>query len=261
MKILLRKFDGKEYVWEDAEYKKDRFYVGGTPVYETGIVSIIDDERDQYVKCSNCGKIFKKDSPEIEKHKNKYKDINTCFSCIYKRHYNNVILNTNYECISDGVFKYTKEEKVDVVCNSQYRYNGQPCIGTEEAQNQCIHKKCADATYDAFTDFFIENPGAFDDIITIDKIITAGYRDVIDGAIETHYLMRGKNKIYAVVNSMSIVDHFRIEYYSDCWDIVYSKKLNKLFSIGYTNYTEWEPSRVPASTREYIKNKIAQLYN
>ena len=75
------------------------------------------------------------------------------------------------------------------------------------------------------------------------------------------YRLKGRNNIFACVNKTSIVERFIISYRYDSWDIVYSKQLDKLFSMNGNKYVEWNPIDVNDATKDYIKNKIAALYN
>lgn len=262
MKVLLRNFNGDGYVWKDATFENNYFVVDGDHIYESNVVSVMDDNRGNYVRCSACGKVFEKDSPEIEEHKNRYKDVNTCFNCRNMRSYDVDELSRTYELLDDGMYKVTMENKSRLYCGYRHYYD-YPDIGTVEAQNGCRYKACGDATYNEFEDIFTRNPGIFDDIITVDKIIKAGYKSITSAGVGCtgYYWLKGRNKIAAHVNSLSIVDYFEIEYYSCMYRVVYSKKLNKLFALGGANYSEWNPSCVSDSAKEYIRNKIAKLYN
>lgn len=255
MKVLLRQcYSGAEYVWKEAEYKDGYFYVDGEHYYESNIVSITDDDRGDKVKCSACKKIFTKDSPEIEVHKNRYKDINTCFKCGNLYAYASGNETVRYE-IDGDVYKKVRELPCTLYCSKAWPRGP---IGSERAQNNCYAKPCADAQMVEISDIFTQNPGIFDDITTVDKLLEVGYREKMNDNI---YRLHGRNKIEVYVNNIGIVDHFIVTYYGNSWCLVYSKKLDKLFITDHYKYAEWNPGLVSESTNRHIKNRIAALYN
>lgn len=254
MKVLVRNHNGQEYVWKEATYKNSLYIVKGYSYGVAEIVSVMDDDRGNLVKCSACGEYFTKDSPEIEKHKNRYKDINTCFKCdvLYCRPTGDN--KTTYEQMDDESYNRVVKTPCNLSCDhGWYTYP----IGSPEAQEGCKHKPCATATMLEIEDIFTKHPGIFDDLATVDKVVEIGYKSV-DG---NNYKLNGRNNIVAHVNSVGIVDHFTFHYGSDWFNLVYSKKLDKLFNLGYYNYEEWNPDWLSESTKTYVKNKIAELYN
>ena len=262
MKILLRTYNGKEYVWKDAGYKKGILTIDeGVIISPNNIVSVIDDDRKQYVKCSACGKILAKDSPEVEEHKNRYKDTRTCMKCSSVRAQDVEVPLPHYESIGDNKYRKTIENIVRLKCSRTW-YNA-PDIGTEAAHEICRYKACANATYEEITDIFREHPGVFDDIITIDKLLCVGYKSASEPITRgnlTGYRLNGRNKIYAMVNKSGIVDRFFIQYGRSAQEVFYSKKLDKLFVFDRETYVEWNPA-LSDSVKAYMKNKIAELYN
>ena len=81
MKILLRMYDDAEYVWKTAKYRNGHFYVNGNLCGESNIVSVINDNRKKYIQCSSCGKIFRKNDPKFEIHKQNAENPSTCLDC------------------------------------------------------------------------------------------------------------------------------------------------------------------------------------
>jgi hypothetical protein len=113
----------------------------------------------------------------------------------------------------------------------------------------------------AIEDIFTKNPGIFDDIITSDKIINAGYKTRLQwNGTYTAYQLNGRNQIYALVNNLNIVDSFIIRYHNYEWRVFYSKMKNELYYDRRGVYGVWNPSEVSDSTVRYIKNKISELY-
>lgn len=259
MKILVRKLGDKVYEWLDAKYTKNYFVVDGKDVSEVDIVSVMDDDRTEYVKCSCCGELLKKGSAEIEAHQNKYKDCKACFDCKYLRDKPVKNIDIKYELQEDGTYLAKKNLVVSLRCGASYWSD--PIIHTDEARECCAFRGCTNADLVEVEDIFTEKPCIFDDIITIDKIVEVGYKTATNGHEETFYRLKGRNEIYAVVNKMNVVDHFAIEYRGNSWNVYYSKKYDEFYYCGRNGkYTRYNFSSMPDTTREYIKNKIAKLY-
>lgn len=254
MKVLLRKWNDEEYTWKDAEYKNGAFYIGTSPTIESNIVSVIDDNRDNLVRCSACGEYFEKDSPDIEVHKNRYKNVQTCIGCpnLYTRAID--CNNTRFERIENGEYRKIEERVYEMYCSMGWRSYK---VGTADAQNRCTHHRCATADMVPIKDIFTDYPGAFDDIVTIDKVLSVGYREKVANG----YRLNGRNNIAAFINTMGIVDHFILTYHNDDFRLVYSKKYDKLFYVGGGRYQELDTFCLPQRTIDYVKNRIAELYN
>lgn len=265
MKILLRNFRGKIYVWKDAKYEKKGFTVDGATIQETNIVSIMNDTRKHYVKCSHCGEIFRKGSKKWEKHIVPITDTHKCFACRYLRPSRGNVQSVKYSLLPNGRYAATQKSEVDLLCT--YGYPSRD-INSESARNHCELNRCTDATQVEIEDVFTTNPGVFDEMITIDKVIENGYKDAYESCGNTFYKLKAKNNIVAVVNEMNIVDKFSVTYKNTTWEVYYSKTYNKCYTPFYEYrvegnvYKEWNPNSydLPTSTKENIIKKIASLY-
>lgn len=261
MKILLRNFDNKEYEWKDAEFVDGNFKVDNNVVRQTNIVYVFEDNRSDFVKCSHCGEVFRKGSPEIAVHRNKYKDVNQCFNCQYMRKRNNTTTGVQYERRSDGKYDVTTKSVATLICDhGYYRWFDDADIISEATRDRCQYKACATSTMEEIEDIFTRMPGVFDNIITTDKVNSVGYKElkVYDQSI--HFRLKGRNEIWAVANSLNIVDYFLVTYHGNTWKILYSKTYDKLFEIRGWDYHEWNPREMTSVTKQYIKEKIAELY-
>ena len=264
MKILLRNFNNEVYVWKDAKYSKNGFVVDDTTVYETNVVSIHKDNRNQYVRCSACGEIFRKGSAKWEKHKQPITDASKCFTCKYLRTHNAKANGTKYKALADGKYEQIVKYTTELVCCVGWKNNP---IDSDKARESCALNACRNAEERPISDIFSNMPGVFDDIITVDKILKAGYNERNEYPHESRYRLKARNTIFAYVNNANILDHFAVEYRYNRWTVYYSKKYHKLFT--YTSgpygqiYKEWRPSTydMPANTSENILKKIASLYD
>ena len=260
MKVLVRGLDNKVYEWVDATYDKHKFLVDDVQLDETMIVSVMDDDRSEYVKCDCCGAIIKGVAAEIVAHQNKYKSCEACFDCRHLRENAIRRVETKYDLQEDGTYLAKKSIAVNLECGAVYW--DRPIINSDQARDVCAFRGCTTSHMLPVSDIFIEKPGIFDDIITVDKVIEVGYKNAQNFYNSSiGYRLKGKNEVYAVVNKLNIVDYFRINYRNDTWTVFYSKKYDEFYTYGRLGaYAKWNPYRMPEATLEYIKNKIRKLY-
>lgn len=260
MDVLLRRFGGEPYVWKKAKFVDGNFMVDGKAFCENEIVSIRNDDRKNYVRCSVCGAYFRKNSKKIEEHKAGCSDASKCFGCRYMRQESRVLKSQKYKLLDNGNYISTAKSEVRLYCSRSWNHYD---INSREARSYCIHNRCTDAEMQSATGFFLDKPGAFDSIATIDKVLEVGYKnthnDIWTGC--THYHLKGRNNIVVRVNKLNIVEGFTVTYYNNRYDVHYSKKYDELYYTNSTTaYKVWRPHDMPADTMTYIKNRIAALY-
>ena len=264
MRVLLRSYcNGEQYVWKKAEMKGINTFTleDGNYVYQTGVVSVSRDNRKKFVRCSSCGGIIKNTPEAINTHKNRASTSETCFGCRYMSEGDSKQLSAKYTLQEDGSYLVNAKKSTKLYCRTYFKsYN----INSQEARQNCRFKGCATAEMQPIEDVFTKYPGLFDDIITVDKILENGFTERIEYTHRgvTHCKLKGRNHITAIVNKLNIVDRFVIDYRSQSFDVVYSKKYDKLFLINGSSYKEYNSSEsIPDKTLESIKKKIASLYN
>lgn len=260
MKVLIRNFGDKVYEWVDAVYDKHQFRIDDTPVDETAIVSVMNDDRSDYVRCDCCGAIVKSIAAEIVAHQNKYKSCEACFDCRHLRENALRKVEVKYDLQEDGTYLAKKSIEVNLECGAVYW--DRPSINSDQAREVCAFRGCVNSHMIPVSDIFIEKPGIFDEIITVDKIIEVGYKNADRFPNSTiGYRLKGKNEVYAVVNKLNVVDYFHITYRGDWWSVFYSKKYDEFYTFGCRGkYEKWNGYRMPSTTFEYITNKIKKLY-
>jgi len=262
MQILLRTWGEEQYVWKTAKYNGTKFVVGNNEVYYPSVVSVVNDNRKNHVVCQACGVFLKNDLKILEAHKNRHAEPDACLKCGYLRINSNTEIGSKIIMKKDGTYIRKREEKVGLGC--KYRqYWGTLEIGSAEAKRNCALRACADAQFVPFKDVFMEYPGIFDYMAMVDRIIDVGYKQRRILTNYTSYQLKGRNKIIAFVNKLGIVDYFNVSYHEEEYRVFYSKRYDKIFiSDGY-NYIPFEDTvyNVPTKTKEYIKRKIAELYN
>lgn len=262
MKVLLRNYDGEQYVWKKAEMKDAATFIveDGCTVKQTNIVSISRDNRKKFVRCSACGEIIRNTPEAIKEHKDRSSTSATCFGCSCMREMNSKQLSAKYTLQEDGSYVVNAKKSTKLTCGNSWGYYD---INSQPARDACRWKQCATAEMLPINDVFTKYPGAFDDMITVDKVLDNGFTERSVGQNEyVWYKLKARNNITAVVNKLNIVDKLVIDYRSNRYSVVYSKKYNKLFTISNGVYKEcnhiWY---IPDTTFETIKAKIASLYN
>ena len=254
MEVLLRNYDGKTLVWKEATYKNSVWLIDGCKVFETDIVAVQNDTRNEYVTCKNCGQTFRKGSQELYDHTHKEWTPEMCFECSSLRVFSREEVSKSFHTDEDNKWIRDLSEKVDLTCSQSYSH---PYIGSQKARQCCKHAGCTEDNIQEVNDFFTEYPGAFDDMITVDQLIAMKCKRVG----ERSFKVRAKKRIIAYIDSHNIVSHFYVSARRYTWNLVYSKKYNKLFNFYGQKYEEFAGG-YPLSEEEfnYIKEKIAGLY-
>lgn len=258
MKVLLREND-EPLQWVEVTWDGDWHFKNGNIIKETEIISIKDDNRKSLIRCSVCGQVFKKNSKAFNAHQHASSTSESCLTCpnMYAKHVDNIKCNFTFQ--EDGTYIRTTKDQVKLECRQNWRRSYD--IDSAEARQNCSYRRCVNATANPVEDFFTKNPGVFDDLITIDRILESGAKYDTSYCGKEWYRLKTKNKIEVVINSLNIVEKFRIYYKGDDWDVMYSKKYDKLYYCGHYRYEEWKrPYEMSNDTYEYIKKKIAELY-
>lgn len=260
MEILLRRYNNETYVWKKAKFVNGSIKVDGESFHENRIVSIRNDIRKNYVRCSQCNTYFKKGSSKIEKHKELITDSHLCFGCDYLRQSVKLQKSQKYELLENGNYLSRSKSEVFLHCAATYYKD----INSQEAREACKYNRCRNATMQPATGFFIDYPGAFDDMITINKVIDYGYKSASFSNYDqlTNYRLKGRYNLEAVVNNLNIVESFSLSYRNHYWQIYYSKKYNEFFVLHGNTYKKWNPLYdMNSETATKIKEIITTLYN
>lgn len=262
MKILLREHCGEQYVWKTAKYNNGYFHVYGEPINQTSIVSIINDNRKNYTQCSCCGQVFRRGDNRFQAHKENAIKPETCFDCSHMVVDNEITKKAKFEMDAFGNFTRKLEQDVYLTCSKSgiWSYDS---ITSNSAIHRCKKRQCADAEEIEISDFFIKNPGVFDDIITIDSLLDNGY----DVSINDRYAADSEDIEYdeeytigVIFNRLGIVDKFYVYYEGDRYYIYYSKRYDELFTSKSEGYAIWNVLGMPTEMRNEIKAKIVKLY-
>jgi hypothetical protein len=261
MKILLSKDNGNVYVWKTAKYNEGRFLVDGNPISEDRIISIINDNRSNYSKCSCCGQIFKKGDDRFEEHKRNAASPTTCFGCRHLVVEDYDQLDRKIEIDANGEFVVSTKKLAELKCGES-GYWSYDSINSSAAKGKCKKRQCADAELVEIEDFFTKYPGAFNDIITIDALLDDGYDINYVGGEEREIEIVSEHNyaIYVIINKQGIVDSFYVWVPGESWTVRYSKKYDKLFWVKGSGNVEWNPDEADEDIKRKMHKIIAKLY-
>ena len=260
MKVLLRSYENEPFVWKEAERNfNNDFVVDGKFVSETSIISVAEMDKNKFVKCENCGSIISNNSRAIKEHRNISCDWKNCLKCKYLRIKTQAEKSKGFIRNENGNFDMTVRSVVSLQCGNLW--NGKDILN-DDARTGCHFAGCKNAKMLPADDFFSKNPDAFDDMITVDKIVKNGYTQMWKSGDYACYELKARNRIYAYVNKFNIVEKFRIQYRYNDDTVVYSKKLDEIFSINRNGkYAKPNIWGMPDESLENVRKKIASLYN
>ena len=259
MKVLLREHGDNQYVWATAKYNGRKFVVDGRRVHESNIVSVLNDNRKNYVRCSSCGEIFPKNGKKFAKHKAEAKTINPCLKCRKMRATEMSTTTVKYVANGDGTYTRKNETIVSLYCHGSFW--SAPLCDSKDAIQYCEKRQCGDANGEEIHDIFTDYPGLFDDIITVDRIIDKYEKINWSDNWATEYLIDANIGLSAHVNRLNIVDRFIVNTYEYGGTIWYSKKYDKFFAYGDNdNYELWSPYHLDEEKQAMIEATIRKMY-
>ena len=263
MQVLLRKCDNKYYVWKNAVYEDDTYYIVDSSgdkyeVKQRDIVATKDDPRVGYVVCQHCGELIKNDPESIEAHYAAKEAEKNCIKCIYLHaSKDRQVLDATSKKNDDGTYTVTQTFVAGLYCKVGY---WQKPIESQEADKDCVYYKCRRSGVGIIDDTFVKYPGVFEKFITSDVLLNKKFEYVQYKNGYFEYDCKCRGTLRACVNEMGVVDHFRLYYRYNEYDLYYSEKYDRLFVVIYGRYREIIPSGIPDKKMEQIKEKIAALY-
>lgn len=257
MKVLLRRYGEKYYVWKDAVWKDGWYYVDRESINQSDIISIKEDDREKFVRCLNCGAFIKDDPESIEKHFADEEAKKDCFNCGCLRVNNTNNVDVVYKKNEDGTYHQTRNADVFLLCSQFWPHKN---IDSQDIHKGCIYHRCRHAGVQKISDVFVEHPGLFDKQITVDVLKAKGfeYEGYRNGYFEYDLKLRGSLK--ACVNELGIVDHFLVKYRYYSANAYYSEKYDKLIYAYRGEYCDHNRVNVSESKHNSAKAKISALY-
>lgn len=263
MKILIRNYREKGYVWKDATWRDFTYYVDDEDYGETGfstteILAVKDDNRNGYVVCRHCNTLVRNDPAEIEKHYAEMEAKKDCAKCKYMRHYSDrTNVTVEYVRNEDGTYQRNETSTVKLGCTAGWLTQE---VNTAAAKKGCAYVQCRRQGVVEIRDTFVKYPGLFNKSITVDlleanKCVNEGYKN---GHFEYDMKLRGTLK--ACVNTAGVVDHFRFVKRGASYNIYYSDTYNKLFYADWGRYEENMSDIMTEEKVQQILTKISKLY-
>lgn len=259
MKLLMQDPHGN-LVWQDAIYKNARFRdPNESRSYEiTQIYAVQDDDRNNTVICSACGKEIPNTTAAKNAHQNIINRTDKCFGCQYMHTDVRTTLSRKYVVNEDGTYTESTKRQVELTCGNFWRSH--PAINTDEANRGCRHSACQIAEFRAIEDFWTKYPGAFDEFITTDSLIDAGYSNTHRRGDVLSFDLSGQIELFANVNLQGICTDFTMMFHRQRFLIRYSKKYDKLFVVDCGRFRDLSTIDMSDRTQKTILRKIKALY-
>ena len=246
--------------WKDATYTNGWFCsTDNQTKYDANrIHSVKDDDRDKTVICSACGKEISRSPSAIKAHRNMVNKSDKCFNCPSIRHSNPKVISQKYVLNEDGTYSESTKRTVNLECNFNYRRYD---INSEDAHQYCRYASCERATFKRIEDFWTKYPSAFDEMITVDRVLDAGYKSVYKCSNYISIELKGKAHITAYINNQGLCYRFELSYRRNTYDMRYSKKYDKVFVLhnGYLKELSTITS-ISADMKDIIVKKLRNLY-
>lgn len=269
MRVLLRLYGNEEFVWKEAQYAKEDFFVDGRKVHEVNIAAVDDCDLSGYIYCVNCGERIKDEPGAFEQHCTEREKSRDCTNCEY------LLISKN----SDGPIRqiiinedgtYTVNEmwnNSSLLCSRGY---GRYRIDSNEALEMCKYTYCRKYGARQSNNLFERYPNAFDTVITVDALqekkfkfdhLTDNYRNAgIEDKSFFLYDMKSRGTIKACVNHLGIVECFKVISRESEYYFHYSEKYDKLFYVDGRKYCEGCPCYVTDRKFNELYKKVKELY-
>lgn len=258
MKILVADYH-HNLKWVDTIYQGGNFRsTDGRICYNCiDIYAVKDDNRNKTVICSACGKEVPNNASSIKAHKNMINKSNKCFGCSNLSVRNDTLLSQKYVLNEDGTYSESTKRTVNLSCRLSYRY---PDINSEAAREVCKYRHCQDATFRPIEDFWTKYPNAFDELITVDRIVDTGYKRMYKNSDDISFVLNGKAYMMAKVNSQGVCYQIDLHHRSDVYKLRYSKKYDKVWVVRTNGFKELDSLDMAKSTKESIIKRLKTLY-
>lgn len=261
MQILLRRYDGEDYVWKTATYEGETYYIkdknGKQSIRDIQIAAIKENEYADYVVCAACGKMIRNTPEEIEKH---YADMEAKRDCSKCEH----IRFANMENITRVIEEGEGACRVTQTFTAQLRCGVVSWSPTEVKHavrhGSCIYTSCRKKGTRKPNSVFMKYPGAFDTVITSDTLAAKKMKyDCFESGFFM-YDMKARGTIKACVNNAGIVDCFMVHYRGNTLFFKYSEKYDKLFYQNGWTYEERYPYWLKEAKFNELHQKVKALY-
>lgn len=270
MRILLRQFDDKEYVWKEATYENGNYLVEGEGAIGYTRIVAVDGLYENKVMCKNCGAIIDNTPEAVMAH---YKEREAQVDCSKCEHLtfgrNRTVTNRTMKKVdsADDLFDFLENcyEVTETFTSPLYcevlGYRTAE-VNRDHIESNCTYGACRRKGVGQLPDIFHKYPGIFDAAITSDVLLKKKY--TCDGYADYcrafEYDMKCRGTVKALVNKLGIVDRFAISYRGKTVYYAYSEKYDRLFWVNGAVYREDNPYWMPETKLAEVKKKIKALY-
>lgn len=255
MQILLRKYQGKSYVWKEAKFDRDEYTIDGFHVSQTNIIAVKGGEGKKIVRCRFCGEKMENNPEVIEKHFADQEAKRDCLQCMQRQFYNKGSVNRVVTKGENG--GYNIQESYTAKLRCCYSWND---VETEAAVTACQFNQHRKQGVEPVGGWLLDYPDLFEKQITVEALKAKGYEYCrrYDGFFEYDMKMRGT--MHAYVNEYGIVDHFVASYRGYNNTFYYSATQDKLFYYSNGEYNDKMPWNWGETKYNTVRKKITDLY-
>lgn len=258
MKILVREYANGicNYVWKKIKMENPFYWGGydtedGMSYNQCQVLKITHDIRNgNYVMCSNCGKVVKRNSLTL--HYEKGEAEANCMKCSYLR-IGDASTVTN-KLRSDGMCI----RRTVGVPNCGYRNYRVIPIATIDKVEKCKYFGCRRSeARELPTDFLAEHPGAYDRLLTENAAITGGWKYLSQNSDGRQYANKD-GKVVAYFDTNGILIHFILWNRSSRYTFTYSDVYDKF--IPTSGVLEFNWGGIAEARRKRYEKQIRALY-
>jgi hypothetical protein len=263
MRILLRNHGGNEYVWKDATYKDDNYFITANNqtirIDEVQIVTIDGQAGQGHVVCKCCGELIENNPIAIQAHYEKRERERDCTNCnhlTYSRDKERI--ERTLVPLGNGKHRIKDEIIAELMCGA----SGWSAVKltSPEVNRICVYNKCRRSGVRGPNDIFSKYPGVFDTTITADVLAAKKFKFENYNGSHFVYDMKSRGTIKACVNKSGIVECFSVSSNGNRVRFFYSEKYDKMFYSDGHNYVEGKPYWFREVKFDEAYKKIKALY-
>ena len=257
MKILVRKFENDgtcTYVWKKIRsvnpFVYGSYHTEDGKVYvATEILKITHDYRKLgYVQCDNCGTVIKKN--KVEQHYLEQERNANCMKCSWLKVDGGS--KPIYTMRSDGT---VCQKIIGVPLCSKGRYYGQKRLTEVNKVEECKYYACRRSRIrELHSDFLSENPNPYNELLTENAVIAAGWKYM--DSMPRGRMYSWDEKLIAHFDKNGLLVGFNFIHRSTTYVFTYSDVYDK--TISPNGEFTWDG--IANKTRDKYMKQIRKLY-
>ena len=166
-------------------------------------------------------------------------------------------MSQKYVLNEDGTYSETTKRNVTLACGRGYNYYD---INSENAKRVCKYARCENATMRKIEDFWTKYPNAFDEFITVDRIVDVGYKNMYKLYNEITFDLKGRANLVAHINDQGLCYEITLHHRSSQYSLRYSKKYDKVWYASSNTFCDLKGLDISEDTKDAIAKKLKALY-